>query len=186
MKGLHKLVAYGKWTLRACPDSKFVTIPFRHGSSRLQRSVLNVGNGVSRFDLLVCRSKGAVKRAFLMHIGATTAFATGMLVTIRGLLAQIVAQFLFGNLLRRLPLCLDCARRSRSTRRIRRDYADEVAVVHDRYTFRVLRFTGIKGRERSVISRRTYNFSIQHARTRDVGRIFVFSRHELAAIRLRQ
>src|SRR5581483_6303886 len=53
MKGLHEFIAHGKWTLRARPHRELVSVPFGYGSARLQRSMLDVCHGVSRFDLLL-------------------------------------------------------------------------------------------------------------------------------------
>ncbi len=87
MESLHKLIAHGKWTLRARPYRELVAIPFRYSSAGLQRSMLNVCNCVSRLDLFFGRSESRVERTLLVQIGALAAFASRVLSLIRRLLA---------------------------------------------------------------------------------------------------
>ena len=70
MERLDKFVSHREGPLRAGPDCELVAIPLRYRRARLKRSMLDVCDGVGRFDLLVGSGQALGDGALLVRVAA--------------------------------------------------------------------------------------------------------------------
>src|ERR1700687_1345207 len=137
MKHIGKLVADSKRPLRPGPYREFPIGPLRHGRSRLERSMRDVRNGVSRVK--------PVRRAGEPFFDGSLLLAESILGFRRCVLLEIRKYLLARDLRPFFPLGMNRIESPLSLMRARRGYADKVSITHDEDAGHGLRSTVIAG-----------------------------------------
>src|SRR6266446_5839332 len=176
MENSREFIAVGEWPLRTGPYCEFPVGPLSYGRARLERSMRDVCNGVSRVEPVRSACEPLFHRTFLL---------TETIIRLpSGVLLEVPEEFFIGNLWNLFPfrlhgierfLCLALRGRCRS---------DEITVALDENSRHRLRFVLPEGNQCRAERRRAQHFAVKHSRKPDICRVLMVSRHERSAVNL--
>src|SRR6266851_4056910 len=171
-----EVVADSKGPLRSRPNRQFPAGPFGNSSTRFERGVRDISNGVGRVQTMRGAREAVVHGTFLI---AMASFGTA-----RGLFLEIREEFFVRNLRYFFPLRANGSNGVLCFALGGRGCANEIAIADDRYASH--RFCGavIARKERCAERGRAQDFAIEHPSRAQVRCVLVTAGNEGAAIDL--
>ena len=139
-KGLRQFIAHRERTLRSRPHRKLSLLPFRQRSSRLERDMGDVGDGIGLVEgLFRCRQPVFHRTQF---VDRRTPLIVSTSFTRRGFF-QVFKQLRFRRLLRRTPLRMQERNGACGCVLLWRGDSDEVSIANNFNARQLLRLTRV-------------------------------------------
>src|SRR5216683_2177845 len=176
MENSREFIAVGEWPLRTGPYCEFPLGPLSYGRARLERSMRDVCNGVSRVE--------PVRSACEPRFPSTFLLAESILLLRSSVLLEVPKEFFIGNLWNLFPFHLHGIERCLCLALCGRCRSDEITVAHHENSRHGLRFILPEGNQRRAEGRWTQHFAVKHARKPDICGVLMVSRHERTPVNL--